>query len=197
MYTMNNRDEKYYIVVGGMQQRKVNGKTIAEIENSEDTFHAIITLKRLKEKIIEFLNDNGIPYTKVIISPSIDLYLNGKHFEEYDNIMTMANYGSAFRMDFLKDLCSLDLTCISYIYGDEEELIYPADYDNFGLDLSPITIKYSVFRSLLDKCEIIDTTLPKTFGEYKKEFIDAETDERLGYNLCTDIVLCERKLTLL
>ncbi len=190
-------DEKYYIVTGGAQQQKIDGQTKEEIISQENTAQALITLKRLKEKVIEYLKEKEIPFTKVVISPSIDLYLSGKNMDEYENIMKPENYGEAFRMDFIYDYCSIDLTCIAYMFGDEEELIYPHEHDNFGLNLNPIVIRYNLFRDLLGKTDIVNTAMPPSFGEYKKAFIDAETSEYLGYILDTDITIYSNKLTLM
>ena len=52
------------------------GKTKEEIIKSENTFMCLVTLKRMKEKLIEYLEQNNIDYTRLIIAPSFDFFLS-------------------------------------------------------------------------------------------------------------------------
>ncbi len=196
MKQLNNQEPLYYPVMGGSVPELTNGRTRETIIKEENTFSTIVTLKRLISKVREYLDTKGISYTQIIISPSVDLLMSEKDVKEFPTEIGEGTYNQLLRMDDIKNYCSVDLSCVCYIDGANEELIYPTEHDNFGLDLDPKIVKYDLFIKLLDKAEIVGHRLPNTYGQYKMMFIEEELKEELGYNLNTDIIAVDKKYRL-
>ena len=184
-------EKKYYPIYGGEIPTLKNREyyTIEEIKSNENTFMGLVTLRRIKEKVIEYLNSNDISYEKIIISPSLDLLVSENDIKNYPVETENRTYNWGFHLDVIPEYVSLDLSCVVYIDGDDEEFIKPQILEELGINLKPIIIKYSLFVKALEKQEITSHELPPTFVEYKKRFIDEEVKQTLGYSIPTDIVI--------
>lgn len=188
-------DKKYYPVSGGEVPSITDrpGYTLEELKKQENTLMGIVNIKRMKEKIIEYLNSNNISYTQVIISPSLDLLISGEDIKKYPVEYEDYTFNWGYHLDMVPDYVSLDLSCVVYINGEDEEFIEPEIIEELGIDLSPIIVKYNLFQKLLYKQGLKSNYLPQTFGEYKSKFISEEAKDGLGYNLITDIVIAEKQ----
>ena len=169
------------------------GKTKEEIIKSENTFMCLVTLKRMKEKLIEYLEQNNIDYTRLIIAPSFDFFLSEEDVINYPREKSETSYNWGMHLDMISEYVSVDLTCVVYENGEDEEFIYPETIKELGIDLTPITVDYNVFIKMLGKQDIGIHSLPETFGKYKMRYIEEETKETLGYNLPTDIIVAEKR----
>lgn len=145
---MNNKEKKYYPVSGGeipyITDRK--GFSLEEIKKQESTMMGIVTLKRMKEKIVEYLNSNDISYTQVIISPSIDLFISENDVNKYPQEYKDTTYNWGYHLDMIAEYVSLNLSCVVYVNGEDEEFIEPEIIEELGIDLTPIIVKYSIFQ---------------------------------------------------
>jgi len=187
--------KKYYTVFPGevpsIHDRE--GKTREEIINSENTLMCLVTLKRMKEKLIEYLEKNSIEYTKLIIAPSFDFFLSEDDVISYPHETSEASYNWGMHLDMINEYVSVDLTCVVYENGEDEEFISPETIKELGIDLTPITVNYNVFVKMISKQNLGNHNLPETFGKYKMRYIEEEVRETLGYNLPTDIVVAEKR----
>lgn len=184
-------NKKYYPLDNGAVPQLINGKTKEEIEISEDTAKGIFTFQRLKYKVLEYLEENSIPYTQVIFSPSFEPLISEDNVRNFPSDGD-ATYNWAYRLDMINEYVLLDLTCVAIINGEDEELLYLEEYDNFGLDLSPIIVKYSLFIKLLDRANVVKHTLPLSFGNFKREYIKEATKTIFEKPFVTDVIIAEK-----
>lgn len=184
-------EKKFYPWDNGAVPQLIGGLTEQEIISSENTAIGIFTFQRLKIKVLEYLEENNIPYTQVVFSPYFEPLISEDNVRSYPSDGEIT-YNWAYRLNMINEYTSLDLTCVAVINGDDEELLYLKEHDNFGLNLSPIIVKYSLFMKLLEKIEIVSHTLPLTFGDYKKRYIKDATKELGEEPFVTDIVIAEK-----
>lgn len=184
-------EKKYYPWDNNAIPQLIGGLTKQEVISSENTAIGIFTFQRLKNKVLEYLEENNIPYTQVIFSPYFEPLISE------DNVMNYPSNGEttynwAYNLNMINEYISLDLNCVTIINKDNEELLYLEEHNNFGLNLSPIIVRYGVFIKLLEKIDIINHTLPLTFGEYKKRYIKDATKEFGENPFITDVVIAEK-----
>lgn len=188
--------KKYYPVSGG-EVPSINNKfgiTQEDIIKSEQTFMSLVTLRRIKDKVTEYLESNGISYTQIIVSPSLDILVSEQDIINYPSEFQDKTYNWGLHLDIMKDYVLSDLSCVVYLNGEDEEFISPEILENLGIDLTPMIVNYNIFKNMIDKQGIGKNTLPPTFGEYKKKFIDEEVQKILGFYLPTDIIVVEKNI---
>lgn len=188
--------KKYYPVSGG-EVPSINNKfgiTQEDIIKSEQTFMSLVTLRRIKDKVTEYLENNGISYTQIIVSPALDILVSEQDVINYPSESQDKTYNWGLHLDIIKDYVLSDLSCVVYLNGEDEEFIHPEILENLGIDLTPMIVNYNIFKNMIDKQGIGKSTLPPTFGEYKKRFIDEEVKEFLGFSLPIDILVVEKNI---
>lgn len=184
-------EKKYYPWDNNAVPQIKGGLTKQEVISSENTAIGLFTFQRLKNKVIEYLEENNTPYTQVIISPLFEPLISEDDVISYPS-NGETTYNWAYRLNMLDDYISLDLKCVTFINEDDEELLFLEEHNNFGLNLSPIIVRYGVFIKLLEKMEIVSHTLPLTFGEYKKRYIKDATRGFGETPFITDVVIAEK-----
>jgi hypothetical protein len=188
-------EKLYYPISGGEVPSIIDrpGRTIEQIKKEENTLMSLVNLKRIKDKITNYLEANGISYTQVVVAPSLDLLISENDVKTFPTDPSKAGYNWGYRLDIVPNYVSADLSCVVYINGEDEEFIDQPILEELGIDLTPMIVNYNVFVNFLSKQGIGTHKIPATFGEYKKIFIDEEVEEQLGYNLCTDIIISEKE----
>lgn len=185
-------EKKYYPMENGSIPQLIGGLTKEEIVKAENTSKAFFTFRLLQNKVMEYIENNGIPYTQIVFSPYFEPLISEDNVRNFPTDGD-ATYNWAYRLDMINEYMLLDLSCIAIINGEDEDLLYLAEHNNFNLDLSPMIVRYELFTKLLNKSNIISHTLPKTFGEYKTSYIKDAVRSLATPPFVTDIIVSEKE----